>query len=142
MAEVAALFREYADFLGVEEVMPGFADELASLPGEYIPPKGVLLLARDGGDALGCIALKLLAPGTGEIKRLYVRPAGRGRGIAKALVAALLENAQRLGYRELKLDTLAKLTEAHALYRGFGFAPVEPFRDNPYPGILYFCKTL
>ncbi len=78
----------------------------------------------------------------GEIKRLYVRPQGRGRGIGKALVAAILGEAAHRGYREVKLDTLAKLTEAQALYRSFGFVPVAPFRSNPYPGILYFGKML
>jgi GNAT superfamily N-acetyltransferase len=143
MTEVAALFRAYADYLGVAEVLPGFEEELAGLPGDYAPPCGALLLARDAaGTPLGCIALKPLAPDVGEIKRLYVRPQGRGRGIGKALVAAILREAAHRGYREVKLDTLAKLTEAQALYRSFGFIPVEPFRSNPYPGILYFGKML
>jgi GNAT superfamily N-acetyltransferase len=142
MTEVAALFRAYADYLDVAEVLPGFEEELAGLPGDYAPPGGALLLARDAAGApLGCIALKPLAPAVGEIKRLYVRPQARGQGIGKALVAAILGEAAHR-YREVKLDTLAKLTEAQALYRSFGFVPVAPFRSNPYPGILYFGKML
>jgi GNAT superfamily N-acetyltransferase len=143
MTEVAALFRAYADDLGVAEVLPDFDAELAALPGDYAPPGGALLLARDmAGLPLGCIALKPLAPGVGEIKRLYVCPPGRGKGIGKALVAAILGEALRREYREVKLDTLAKLVEAQALYRSFGFVAVAPFRSNPYPGILFFGKAL
>lgn len=142
MAEVAMLFREYAAYLGVAEVLPGFEAELQSLPGDYTPPSGALLLARDGNAALGCIALKPLAPEMGEIKRLYVRPVGRGRGAGKALVAAVLECARTAGYREVKLDTMAHLAEAQALYRGFGFAPVAPFRASNYPHIRYYGRVL
>ena len=142
MADVAALFREYAAYLGVAEVLPGFEDELATLPGDYVAPDGALLVAREGAATLGCIALKPLAPCVGEIKRLYLRPEARGRGIGKALVAAVLERARQAGYREVKLDTMAHLTEAQALYRGFGFEPVAPFRASSYPHIRYYSRAL
>jgi GNAT superfamily N-acetyltransferase len=142
MAEVAGLFREYAAYLGVAEVLPDFEHELASLPGDYVAPGGALLVARQGEVALGCIALKPLALGVGEVKRLYLRPEGRGQGIGKALVAAILERARQAGYREVMLDTMAHLVEAQALYRGFGFEPVASFRDSPYPHIRYYGRVL
>jgi putative acetyltransferase len=142
MAEIASLFREYANYLGVAEVLPDFEAELAALPGDYVAPGGALLVAREGAAVLGCIALKPLAPGVGEIKRLYLRPDARGQGLGKALVAAILERARQAGYREVKLDTMAHLAEAQALYRGFGFAPVAPFRASSYPHIRYYGLVL
>jgi ribosomal protein S18 acetylase RimI-like enzyme len=101
-----------------------------------------LLVARKDGDVLGCIALKRLAPGVAEIKRLYVVPQGRGLGVGKALVTAILGEAARLGYREIKLDTLPAMASAIALYRGFGFEPVAPYGSFPYRGLLCFGRTL
>jgi GNAT superfamily N-acetyltransferase len=143
MAEVAALFGDYARMLGVELCFQGFAEELAGLPAPYAPPDGALLLARDmTGAALGVIALKPLGEGVGEIKRLYVRPEGRGLGLGRALAAAIIEQARRIGYRELKLDTLPKLEGAITLYRGFGFRPIAPYGSHPYPGLLCFGLKL
>lgn len=143
MAEVAALFRDYAAMLDVDLCLQGFAEELAKLPAPYAPPGGVILLARsDEGAALGVIALKPLAPGVGEIKRLYVQPQARGLGLGKALAAAVIEEARRIGYRELKLDTVPRLKEAIALYRRLGFVPIPPYGSHPYPGLLCFGLTL
>lgn len=141
-AQVASLFGQYAASLPVDLNHQGFAEETAHLPGPYAPPDGELLLARTDGDVLGCIALKRLAPGVAEIKRLYVVQQGRGLGVGKALVAAILKEAARLGYREIKLDTLPHMTQAIALYRGFGFAPVAPYGSFPYPGLLCFGRSL
>jgi putative acetyltransferase len=143
MAEVAALFRDYARMLDVDLCFQGFEEELARLPAPYAPPDGALLLARDGtGMALGVIALKPLAPDVGEIKRLYVKPEGRGMGLGKALATAILEEARRIGYAELKLDTLPKLEGAISLYRGLGFTRIPPYGSHPYPGLLCFGLKL
>jgi ribosomal protein S18 acetylase RimI-like enzyme len=140
--QVAVLFHHYAASLPVDLNAQGFAEEIARLPGPYAPPDGALLLALKGGEILGCIALKRLAPQVAEIKRLYVVPQGRGLGVGKALVAAILNEAARLNYREVKLDTLPHMAPAIALYRGFGFVPVAPYGSFPYPGLLCFGRTL
>ena len=141
-AQVASLFGQYAASLPVDLNRQGFAEETAHLPGPYAPPDGALLLASKNGDVLGCIALKRLAPDVAEIKRLYVVQQGRGLGVGKALVTAILKEAARLGYREIKLDTLPHMTQAIALYRGFGFAPIAPYGSFPYPGLLCFGRSL
>lgn len=94
------------------------------------------------GAALGCVALRPLGDGACEMKRLYVHPVSRGLGLGKALVAAIIDTAAQRGYRELKLDTLPQLKDAIALYRGFGFAPVPPYGDHPYPGTLCFGRNI
>src|SRR5471030_621903 len=143
IAAVAALFREFAASLPIDLGPQGFEQELAALPGEYAPPRGALLLARRGDDVLGCIAVKpLLPPAVGEIKRLYVRPEGRGLGIGKALIAAIMAAAERIGYEELKLDTLPHLAAAIALYRAAGFAPIAPYGSFPYPGLVCLGRKL
>lgn len=91
---------------------------------------------------LGCIALKRLAPGIAEIKRLYVRPQARGQGVAKALVSAMLEEAAALGYGDVKLDTLAQMETAITLYRAFGFDDIPAYGSHPYPGLVTLGKKL
>jgi GNAT superfamily N-acetyltransferase len=143
LADVAALFRAYAATLDVDLSLQGFERELAELPGAYAPPNGALLLARNANaTALGCVALRAIGDGVCEMKRLYVRPDARGMGLGSALVGASIENAAALGYREMKLDTLAQLEDAIALYRRFGFTPIEPYGDHPYAGTLCFGKVL
>jgi GNAT superfamily N-acetyltransferase len=143
MAAVAALFREYAAALDVDLCLQGFAEEVESLPGLYAPPGGALLLAKREGAALGCIALKPLAPpGIAEIKRLYVRPEGRGLGLGRALIAAILAAGKQIGYDELKLDTLPHLEVAIALYTQAGFAPIAPYGSHAYPSLVCLGKTL
>jgi len=140
----AQLFVAYAASLGIDLDFQDFGAELASLPGKYAPPAGELLLARDGqGAPLGCVGLRPLAPdGCCEMKRLYVAPHGRGLGLGKALIAAILREAVRIGYDEIRLDTLPFMTEAIALYRKLGFAPIEPYYDAPVAGTLFLGRSL
>ena len=91
---------------------------------------------------LGCVALKRLEPGIAEIKRLYVRPQARGQGVAKALVAAMIERARTLGYTQINLDTLPQMETAIALYRSFGFVDIPPYGSHPYPGLVTLGKKL
>jgi putative acetyltransferase len=143
LANVAALFRAYAAALAVDLGPQGFEAELAELPGAYVAPRGALLLARDqDSNALGCIALRPLAEVVCEVKRLYVRPEARGTGLGKALVGTALDEAARLGYREIKLDTLEHMQAAIALYRSFGFAPIPPYGTHPYEGLVCLGKRL
>ena len=140
---VRELFRAYAAALGVDLCFQSFDAELAGLPGAYSPPCGRLLVVDgDGGELAGCVALRPNAPGVGEMKRLYVRPTYRGRGLGRALINRVVAEATAAGYRALVLDTLPVMGEAIALYRSAGFAETAPYTFNPVPGALYFRKEL
>jgi ribosomal protein S18 acetylase RimI-like enzyme len=144
IAAVAALFADYAAGLGVDLSFQGFAAELAGLPGAYVPPGGELLLARGAaGTTLGCVALRPLPEdGLCEMKRLYVRPAGRRFGLGWRLVAAIIAAAEQRGYVEMRLDSLPGMIEAIALYRRFGFAEIPAYCYNPVPGTVYLARPL
>jgi putative acetyltransferase len=144
IAAAAVLFREYADWLGIDLSFQGFAAEVASLPGKYAPPLGELVLAyAPTGDVLGCVALRPLEEAAVcEMKRLYVRPAARGHGLGAALIATIISCAQEVGYAEMKLDTLAGMQEAFALYKRFGFSEIPTYYHNPVPGTVYLGKRL
>ena len=148
VAAARALFEEYAAALAVDLCFQGFAQELATLPGAYAPPRGCLLLAGPLEHPAGCVALRPL-PGAdaastlvGEVKRLYVRPAARGTGMGGALVRAAIAQARASGYRELKLDTLASMTAARALYGALGFRECAAYYHNPLGGTVYMALQL
>jgi len=131
------LFREYQAWINVDLGFQGFEEELATLPCKYSPPDGRLLLLLRGEEAVGCIALRRFDRASGEVKRLYVRPAERGRGLGKALAAAVVEAARAIGYRRLMLDTLEPMVEARELYRSFGFTEIPAYYSSPLPGAIY-----
>jgi GNAT superfamily N-acetyltransferase len=142
IATVRALFQEYADWLGIDLSYQDFEQELAGLPGAYAPPQGRLLVGEIDGGAVGCIALRPLEPGIGEIKRLYLRPASRGQGLGRRLAETIVAEARAIGYSALRLDTLSRLTEANALYGSLGFRPIAPYYRNPTEGALYYQLDL
>ena len=126
------LFKEYEASLGISLCFQNFADELANLPGDYAPPRGRLLLARECDQLVGCIALRPVGPTTCEMKRLFVRPEYRDRGLGRVLVEAIIEEARKMGYTNLRLDTIAdRMDRAVALYKSIGFVEISPYRNNP-----------
>jgi ribosomal protein S18 acetylase RimI-like enzyme len=139
LADVARLFRDYAASLSVDLAYQDFESEVANLPGKYAPPRGALLLARDaGGKPSGCVALRPIEPaGCCEMKRLYVPASARGSGLGVRLVQAILREAERAGYREMRLDTLPDMHAALSLYRKSGFEEMRPYYDSPVGGTVY-----
>jgi putative acetyltransferase len=150
IALARSLFEEYAAWLNEDLCFQGFPQELATLPGAYAKPRGRLLLASDDGATVGCIALRPLpasdesvdTTATGEVKRLYVKPSARGRGLALALATRLIDEARIVGYRTLKLDTLERMHEARRLYERLGFEPCKPYYDNPLGAPVYLSLDL
>ena len=136
--EVRRLFREYEQFLGVDLCFQSFEEELAGLPGKYGPPDGVLLMATDGRQSAGCVALRKVENGICEMKRLYLRPQYRARGVGRLLAERILSEATALGYSVMRLDTLDKLKAAMGLYEAMGFRRREPYYGNPLPGVVYW----
>ncbi len=137
------LIADYASALGVDLSFQGLASELASLPGDYLAPQGVLLIARrSDGVPLGCVAARRSAADCCEMKRLYVAPGARGLGLGRALVDAVVDAAAGLGYRAMRLDTLPTMSAAIALYRDAGFRPIAPYHDTPISGTLFFSRRL
>jgi putative acetyltransferase len=138
LEQVRALFLEYASSLGFSLCFQGFDEELRALPGMYAPPRGTLLLDLQDRRPAGCVGLHDWGDGAAEMKRLYVRPEFRGRGLARALTIAAIEEARAMGYRSVRLDTIAATMQpAISLYRHLGFREIAPYRDNPIPGALY-----
>jgi ribosomal protein S18 acetylase RimI-like enzyme len=130
--EARQLFKEYETALGISLCFQNFEQELAGLPGDYALPHGRLLLAREDDQVMACIALRPLGPTTCEMKRLFVRPEYRDRGLGRVLVEAIIEEARKIGYTHMRLDTIAdRMDRAVALYRSIGFVEIPPYRENP-----------
>ncbi len=138
------LITAYADWLNLDLSFQDFSTEMANMPGKYTPPTGELLLARDeDGAPIGCVGLRPTpVPGICEMKRLYIPPEGRGRGIGKALVNAVVEVARGLGYKEMKLDTLSSMTAAIGLYRQAGFVVCDAYYENPLMDVVFMTCSL
>jgi ribosomal protein S18 acetylase RimI-like enzyme len=132
------LFLEYAKSLGFSLCFQNFDQELAGLPGDYAPPEGRLLLAEYEGQLAGCVALHKLDESICEMKRLYMRPQFRGKGLGRALADCIIAEARQIGYRQMRLDTVEPvMKDAVAMYRKIGFKEIAPYRPNPIAGALY-----
>ena len=145
VTQARELFLEYAQSLGFSLCFQNFDKELADLPGDYAPPSGRLLLATLEGQLAGCVALHKLAGADGacEMKRLYLRPQFRGKGLGRVLAGRIISEARALGYRRMRLDTVEPvMRDAVAMYRRLGFHEIAPYCANPIPGALYMELVL
>jgi putative acetyltransferase len=138
LTDVRVLFEEYSALVAEALCFQNFDAELEALPGAYAPPSGALLIARNGSEAAGCVALRQLDTGTGEMKRMYVRERHRGSGLGRRLALAIIEEAKRRKFKRMVLDTLPKLETAIALYRDLGFRETAPYLACPTPGAVCF----
>lgn len=136
------LLREYSDATQAEPCFVTFEAELEALPGAYAPPEGRFYLAFDGDIPAGCCAFRKIAEQACELKRMYVRPHFRGRGIGRDLVLAAANEARAIGYNRIYLDTLPSMERAIALYNALGFKSTRPYLPNPVKGALCFEKDL
>lgn len=133
-----SLFQEYADSIGVDLCFQGFDRELDDLPGKYSPPRGGLFIAFTDGNPMGCVAVRPLGTdGAAELKRLYVRPAARGKNLGLALTKTAIQRAREAGYSVIRLDTLPSMGDAQRLYKKLGFKEIPPYTYNPIPGAVY-----
>lgn len=143
---VRALFREYQRSLGIDLGFQGFEDELASLPGGYAEPTGLLVLALMDGVAVGCCALRPMPHSDHlnacEMKRLFVQPAFRRAGLGRCLVEHVMVGARLAGYTSMLLDTLSEMETARALYQEMGFVEIPPYYHNPIAGAHYLKAAL
>jgi GNAT superfamily N-acetyltransferase len=142
MPHVRQMLREYVEWIGLDLAFQEIDAELDGLPGDYAPPLGALFVAVEGDRYLAMIALRPIEGTVAEMKRLYVRPVARGRGLARRLIAQLCEEARRLNYTELRLDTLPMMGEAQALYEASGFVDIEPYYETPIAGTRFMSKKI
>ena len=138
-AAASQLFQEYAAWLGIDLCFQSFDEELLKLKEMYGLPTGAILLYKDEAFA-GCVAIRNKGAQIAELKRMYLKPGFQKRGIGKALLEKALELAKELGYKKIRLDTLASMTSAINLYKAAGFYNIEAYYFNPEPNALYFEK--
>ena len=141
--QARVLFEEYASGLGFSLCFQNFDRELLNLPGDYAPPSGRLLIATEEDQLAGCVALRKLGPDVCEMKRLFLRPAYRGNGRGKVLIQSIIDEARKLGYTRMRLDTLpGRMDKAISLYRSIGFVEIEPYCENPVEGAKFMELAL
>ena len=143
-AAARVLFEEHAEGVGHDMDFQGFSEELETLPGAYAPPDGCLLLARDAEIWVGCVGLRRCHGERAicEMKRMYVRPAYRGRGLGRRLAVRVIAFARAAGYGAMRLDTLGSMTIPRALYETLGFQEIPAYYHNPIEGVVYYELTL
>ena len=139
---VRSMFEEYEQELNIDLCFQGFADELRDLPDKYAPPSGALLLLVEDGQPIVCGALRDLGDGVCELKRIYVRPSARRRGLGQAMSEKLMAIARDKGYNMVRLDTLERLKGAPEMYEKLGFRRIPAYNHNPEPDIVYFERAL
>jgi GNAT superfamily N-acetyltransferase len=140
--DVRAMLRDYVAWIGLDLAFQEIDEELDGLPGEYVPPRGALFVVEDRPRLVAMIGLRPLDADVCEMKRLFVRPEARGCGLAKQLIARVLEEARRLGYDEIRLDTLPMMGDAQALYMSLGFHDIAPYYETPIAGTRFMALRL
>lgn len=140
------ILREYSASLSVDLTFQNFEQELASLPGEYTTPRGILLMVTVDGELAGCCALRPMDavdyPNASEMKRLYVRPAYRGLGLGRQLAETIMDAARMAAYDYVLLDTLDDMEAARTLYEELGFEEIPPYYHSPIAGAHYLKAEL
>ena len=136
------LFQEYVHSLNIDLSFQNFTQELESINDQYNKPNGALILAFHGTTAIGCSGLRKLDQETAELKRVYVKSKYRGHHLGTALLQNSIEQARKLNYKKIRLDTLKDMLRAHQLYHSFGFYKIPAYKSNPLPGTLYMEKLL
>ena len=136
------MLQAYVGWIGLDLAFQEIDAELAGLPGDYAPPAGALFVAAEGDQLAGMIGLRPFEAGICEMKRLYVRPEARGHGLAKQLIAVALDEARRLRYSEIRLDTLPMMGDAQSLYVSLGFHDIAPYYETPIAGTRFMAKRL
>ncbi|KAG9235871.1 putative GNAT family acetyltransferase [Amylocarpus encephaloides] len=162
LSSIRTLFTAYVSWLDIDLTFQNFSSELSTLPGLYSPPTGALLLASSTSPSItstpsssstptittpiGCIALRPLTSASltkcCEIKRLYTSPTARGLGAGKVLITSVLDEAEKLGYERVRLDTLPRMERARRLYRSFGFEEADAYYDTPLEGTIFLGREL
>ena len=140
--EARTLLREYEAASEVDLCFQGFEEEVETLERMYGPPGGRFLLVRAGNATAGGVALRDSGGGICEMKRLYLRPAFRGRGLGRKCAEEIVHAAREMGYASMRLDTLPAMQEAIALYRSMGFTEIAPYTENPVQGALFMELAL
>jgi putative acetyltransferase len=140
--EVRQMMREYVAWIGLDLAHQEIDAEMAGLPGEYAPPRGALFVVPESDRLVAMIGLRPLEGPIAEMKRLFVRPEARGRGLAKQLIARVLDEARQLGYDEIRLDTLPMMGDAQGLYVALGFEDIAPYYDTPIDGTRFMARRL
>ncbi len=135
--EARTLLREYEAASEVDLCFQGFEEEVETLERMYGPPGGRFLLVRAGDATAGGVALRDSGGGICEMKRLYLRPGFRGRGLGRRCAERVVQEAREMGYARMRLDTLPSMRAAIALYRSMGFAEIDPYTENPVQGALF-----
>jgi ribosomal protein S18 acetylase RimI-like enzyme len=136
------LFEQYAQSLGFDLGFQDFGVELQNLPGDYAPPQGCILFAKQDERIVGCVAVRKLEENICEMKRLYVIPSARGQGIGRKLAETIIAQAKAIGYKHMRLDTVASMQAANRLYSSLGFHPIAPYRYNPLEGAQFYELSL
>jgi ribosomal protein S18 acetylase RimI-like enzyme len=136
------LFEEYATWLGIDLCFQKFDEELLQLREMYGLPTGAILLYKTEEGFGGCVAIRDKGNNIAELKRMYIKPEYRGRGVGKILLEKALALSKELGYKKIRLDTLSSMTTAIQLYRSAGFYNIEAYYFNPEPAAVFFEKEL